>query len=215
MPIWRRTSLRAAAPPALPEFGGLPEPPGAVARNEGVGESAGAGNRRSTDEDFVRALYEEHARPLLGYALRLSGGDRQRAEDVVQETLLRAWRHPEALERTPDAVRPWLFTVARNIAVDAYRARRARPTEVGPAGLDVVAVDDDIDRALEAWQVTDALASLSVDHRQVLIETYYRGRSVAEAAIALGIPPGTVKSRTYYALRALRLVLEERGVTES
>ena len=80
--------------------------------------------------------------------------------------------------------------------------------------LDLVPVDDDVDRALDARQVTDALASLSVDHRQVLIETYYRGRSVAEAATALGVPPGTVKSRTYYALRALRLVLEERGVTE-
>jgi len=176
-----------------------------------------AGGRAETgraDEEFVRALYDQHARPLFGYALRLTGGDRQRAEDVVQETLLRAWRHPEKLERTPDAVRPWLFTVARNIAVDAYRARRARPLEAGPDGIDLVAVDDEVDRALEAWQVTDALATLSVDHRQVLIETYYRGRSVAEAAATLGIPPGTVKSRTYYALRALRLVLEERGVTE-
>jgi RNA polymerase sigma-70 factor (ECF subfamily) len=173
-----------------------------------------AETHRTTDEAFIRALYEQHARPLLGYALRLTNGDRQRAEDVVQETLLRAWRHPATFERDPGAVRPWLFTVARNIAVDAYRARRARPPEAGPEGLEIVAIDDGIDRALEAWQVTDALANLSVDHRQVLIETYYRGRSVAEAAAALGIPPGTVKSRTYYALRALRLVLEERGVTE-
>lgn len=199
MPRWR---LRAVEP-----FDDEP-------RNEGVAELRRSESSR-TDEDFIRALYEQHARPLLGYALRLTGGDRQRAEDVVQETLLRAWRHPETLERTPDAVRPWLFTVARNIAVDAYRARRARPLEAGPDGLDVIAVDDEIDRALEAWQVTDALASLSADHRQVLVETYYRGRSVAEAAATLGIPPGTVKSRTYYALRALRLILEERGVTEA
>lgn len=191
-------------------------------RNEGVAESrrphtgaAQPSEPPTTDEEFVRALYAQHARPLLAYALRLCGGDRQRAEDVVQETLLRAWRHPEALERAVDAVRPWLFTVARNIAVDAYRARRARPYEAGPAALELIAVDDDIDRALEAWQVTDALANLTADHRRVLVETYYRGRSVAEAAAVLGIPPGTVKSRTYYALRALRLVLEERGVTES
>jgi RNA polymerase sigma-70 factor (ECF subfamily) len=194
------------------------EPGDGASRKAGVPDARRPGEGRTeparTDEEFVRALYEQHARPLLGYALRLTGGDRQRAEDVVQETLLRAWRHPETLERTPDAVRPWLFTVARNIAVDAYRARRARPLEAGPDGLDLVPVDDEVDRALEAWQVSDALASLSVDHRQVLIETYYRGRSVAEAAAALGIPPGTVKSRTYYALRALRLVLEERGVTE-
>jgi RNA polymerase sigma-70 factor (ECF subfamily) len=174
-----------------------------------------ASTRRTTDDAFIRALYDQHAGPLLGYALRLTAGDRQRAEDVVQETLLRAWRHPEALERGPDAVRPWLFTVARNIAVDAYRARRARPPETGPEALEIIAVDDDVDRALEAWQVTGALASLSLDHRRVLIETYYRGRSVAEAAAELGIPSGTVKSRTYYALRALRLVLEERGVTEA
>jgi RNA polymerase sigma-70 factor (ECF subfamily) len=167
----------------------------------------------ATDEAFIRALYDQHARPLLSYALRLTGGDRQRAEDVVQETFLRAWRHP--IERTPESVRPWLFTVARNIAVDAFRARKARPPEAGPDGLDIVAVDDEVDRALEAWQVTDALSSLSADHRQVLVETYYRGRSVAEAAAVLGVPPGTVKSRTYYALRALKLVLEERGVTEA
>lgn len=179
-----------------------------------VRDAVVAHSSRTADEQLIRVLYEQHARALLGFALRLTGGDRQRAEDVVQETLLRAWRHPEALERTPDAVRPWLFTVARNIAVDAYRARRSRPIEAGPDALELVPVDDDVDRALEAWQVTDALTSLSDDHRRVLIETYYHGRSVAEAAAELGIPPGTVKSRTYYALRALRLVLEERGVTE-
>lgn len=179
-------------------------------RSPGVAPAEG-----TTDDAFIRALYDEHARPLLGYALRLTNGDRHRAEDVVQETLLRAWRHPEALHRSPDAVRPWLFTVARHIAVDAYRARRARPPEAGPDGLEIVAVDDDVDRALEAWMVTDAIASLSFDHRRVLIETYYRGKSVAEAASELGVPAGTVKSRTYYALRALRLILEERGVTEA
>jgi RNA polymerase sigma-70 factor (ECF subfamily) len=177
-------------------------------RSPDVGSTA-----RSTDDEFVRALYAQHAGPLLGYVLRLTSGDRHRAEDVVQETLLRAWKHPETFERKPEAIRPWLFTVARNIVVDAYRARRSRPQETGPDALDVIAVDDDVDRALEAWQVTDALASLTLDHRRVLLETYYRGRSVAEAALELGIPAGTVKSRTYYALRALRLALEERGVT--
>lgn len=71
---------------------------------------------------------------------------------------------------------------------------------------------DDISRALESWTFAEALADLSPEHRSVLIETYYRGRSVSEAAAALGIPPGTVKSRSYYALRALKLALEERGL---
>ncbi len=70
---------------------------------------------------------------------------------------------------------------------------------------------DELDRAVQQWQVADALASLSAQHRAVLLETYYRGRSIAEASATLGIPAGTVKSRSYYALRALRLALQERG----
>jgi RNA polymerase sigma-70 factor (ECF subfamily) len=161
-------------------------------------------------------MYAEHGGPLLGYVLRLTGGDRQQAEDIVQETLLRAWRHPEALTGRP--VRPWLFTVARNLVVDAHRARVSRGGQHVPldAGEELAATPsgaDDIDRALESWTVAEALSDLSPQHRAVIVETYYRGHSVAEAAGALGIPPGTVKSRTYYALRALKLALEERGVT--
>ena len=164
----------------------------------------------TADDRLLRALYAEHGGPLLGYILRLTGGDRGQAEDVVQETLLRAWRHPEALTGRP--VRPWLFTVARNLVVDAHRARQARPPEAGEAPLAVLPAADELDRALESWTVAEALADLSPQHRAVLVETYYRGLSVAETAAVLGIPPGTVKSRTYYALRALKLALEERGL---
>jgi RNA polymerase sigma-70 factor (ECF subfamily) len=167
----------------------------------------------STEDQALRTLYDQHAAPLLSYALRLTGGDRGRSEDIVQETLLRAWRHPEALDPSRGPVRSWLFTVARNVAVDAHRARRARPVEVGDEALAAVPAVDEIEQALDSWLVSDALATLSPDHRAVLVETYYRGRSVAEAAAVLGVPPGTVKSRTFYALRALKLALEERGVT--
>jgi RNA polymerase sigma-70 factor (ECF subfamily) len=161
----------------------------------------------------LRALYEQHAGPLFAYALRLTAGDRGRAEDIVQETLLRAWRHPQALDPERGPVRSWLFTVARNVAVDAHRARRARPTEVGDDALAVVPAVDEIEQALVRWLIADAMSTLSLEHRAVLVETYYRGRSVAEASATLGVPAGTVKSRTFYALRALRLALEERGVT--
>ena len=166
-----------------------------------------------TDEEVLRALYSEHGQALLLFALRLVDGDRAAAEDLVQETLLRAWRHPAAVAAERGAVRPWLFTVARHLAIDAHRFRRARPPEVGDAALATLPADDVIDRALQAWQVADAVAALRPDQRAVLVETYYRGRSVAEAAAVLGIPTGTVKSRTLYALRALRLAFEERGVT--
>jgi RNA polymerase sigma-70 factor (ECF subfamily) len=167
----------------------------------------------SAEDTAIRLLYEQHAAPLLAYALRLTSGDRGRAEDIVQETLLRAWRHPQALDPERGPVRSWLFTVARNLAVDAHRARKARPNEVGDDALAVVPAVDEIEQALDSWLLSDAIATLSPDHRVVLLETYYRGRSVAEAAAILGIPAGTVKSRTFYALRALRLALQERGVT--
>ena len=113
---------------------------------------------------LVRTLYAEHAGPLLRYAMHLTSGDRQRAEDIVQETLLRAWMHPDAIADRP--ARPWLFAVARNLAVDAYRARRARPHEVGEAALELVPAPDEADRALESWAVADAVKALRPDHRR-------------------------------------------------
>jgi RNA polymerase sigma-70 factor (ECF subfamily) len=165
------------------------------------------------DETALRELYDGHAGALLAYAIRLTGGDRGRAEDVVQETLLRAWRHRDALDESRGPLRPWLFTVAHHVAIDAYRARAARPAEVGDAVLESMPSADDLDARLDRLLISDALMALSAEHRGVLVETYYRGRSVAEAAEVLGVPPGTVKSRTFYALRALKLALAERGVT--
>jgi len=169
--------------------------------------------RTRWEADTLRELHDAHAAALLAFATRLCDGDRGRAQDVVQETLLRAWQHPEALEPERGPARAWLFTVARNLAIDSRRARASRPVEVGDAPLDLVpSSGDDIDRALDSWLVADALGTLTAAHREVLLETFYRGRSVAEAAAVLGVPPGTVKSRAYYALRALRVALAERGV---
>jgi RNA polymerase sigma-70 factor, ECF subfamily len=164
-----------------------------------------------TAERALRALYDAHALALLRYAMRLCDGDRQLAEDLVQETLVRAWRNLDRLDPSAAPVRPWLFTVANHLAIDAHRARGARPPEVGDGALAGVPGLDWLDGTLDRIIVTDALQSLSPDHRAVIVETYYRGRSVAEAAAVLGIPPGTVKSRCYYALRALKLALAERG----
>lgn len=167
------------------------------------------------DAALLRALQEEHGDALYAYALRLCHGDRQRAEDLVQETMLRAWRHPEAMDSAHGSVRGWLFTTTRNLAIDAWRRRSARVAEVYTDRVPERLPDvDEAERAVEAWTVAEAVNRLSPAHREVLVECFYRGRSVAEAAARLGIPPGTVKSRTHYALRALRLALEEAGVIQ-
>jgi RNA polymerase sigma-70 factor, ECF subfamily len=171
------------------------------------------------DEALVRRLWDEHAGPLLGYVSRLLDGDRGRAEDVVQEVLLRAWQHPDALDPARPggaSVRGWMYTVARNIVVDGQRAKSARPREVAlPASVNDVpapASASAVDRVIDEMQVTDALRSLSRDHRTVIEHLYFRDQSIASTAVALGIPEGTVKSRAFYALRALRAACRDNGV---
>jgi RNA polymerase sigma-70 factor (ECF subfamily) len=185
-----------------------PGPP-YVFRGKG-GRMPGVGD---DDAELLRALHAEHGDALFAHALRLNAGDRQRAEDLVQETMLRAWQHPEALDPARGSIRAWLFTTARNLAIDNWRRRSARVGEVITDAPPELPMADETDRAVESWIVAEALQRLSPQHREVLVECYYQGRSVNEAAGRLGVPPGTVKSRTYYALRSLKLVLEELGVT--
>ncbi len=167
---------------------------------------------RSADEALLRGLHREHADSLWRYVLGLTGGDHGRSEDIVQETMLRAWRSPDMLARAPGPARAWLFTVAKRIVIDEWRSARFR-SEITAAEVPERPTFDDTDRVLESWLVADALRELSDDHRDVIVECYYRGRSVAQAAATLGIAEGTVKSRCHYGVRALGVALAERGVT--
>jgi RNA polymerase sigma-70 factor (ECF subfamily) len=168
------------------------------------------GDVSTSEADLLRTLHDQHAGALWAYAVNLTNGDRAKAQDVVQETMLRAWRNPRVLDQSGGSARGWLFTVARRIVIDDWRASRSRP-EMVYGELPEPAVGDRTDQAVDRQLILAALRLLSDEHRAVLLECYFRGSSVAEAAAALGIPPGTVKSRTHYALRAMRAALEDMG----
>ena len=161
----------------------------------------------------VRQLYARHSPALHGYVARFCP-DRASADDIVQETFIRAWRHLPQLSADGRPVRPWLFRVARNLLIDADRAARSRPPTVQTEpeeGRDDTGLDQVLDRQL----VTDALRQLSPAHRAVLVETFYGGRTLAKVARQLGIPDSTARSRLHYALQALRRQLEDREAIDS
>ena len=165
----------------------------------------------SRDAERLAALYDEQAAPVWRYVVHLTG-DRAGADDIVQETLLRAWRTPRILEEDPSATRSWMFTVARHLVVDEARSAHRR-REIGVAEVPERVVPDAIDALFEAILIGEALAALTIEHRSVVVRAYYRGMSVAEMAGELEVPEGTVKSRLHYGLRALRRTLQEKGVT--
>jgi RNA polymerase sigma-70 factor, ECF subfamily len=167
-------------------------------------------SERPVAADKIDFLHATVSRPLLAYVAKLTLGDQRMAEDIVQETFVRAWRY---LVRHADveveAFRPWLYTVARRLVIDLLRARRSRPAEVIVEDLTRVAdTGDDIATMLRATSVRGALLALRPEHRSVLIELYYHGRSTVEVASRLGVPVGTVKSRSHYAKQALRASLD-------
>jgi RNA polymerase sigma-70 factor (ECF subfamily) len=168
----------------------------------------------SGGDDSAVAWLAAYRAPLVGFVLPIVNGDLQAAEDVVQETMLRGWQH--AGELSPEHAGSWLHRVARNVAISTYHRRRgARPREVPLDENTVLATGDGVDGTVDALLIASALNSLSVGHQRVIVELFYRRRPVAEVAALLGVPEGTVRSRCFYGLRALRKVLEEQGVTGS
>jgi RNA polymerase sigma-70 factor (ECF subfamily) len=162
---------------------------------------------------LMRILYESHAAALRRYARRLTG-DGARAEDVAQETLVRAWRHPEVM-RGERPVRGWLFTVARNLVIDEHKTARFRNEVCSTyeAGVPDRPGPDEMNAALDRLLIREALAQLSDQHRAVIRRSYYLGWTTAQIAADLQIAEGTVKSRSHNATRALRSALQKMGVT--
>ena len=156
-----------------------------------------------SDEQMARAVFAEHGRAMQLYATRLLG-DRELAEDVVQEALIRIWRHPEVLTNGQGSIRGWLLTTVRNIVISRARARSTHPA----------AVEDHAGAVVASVTVHAALDTLTAEHRAVIEQVYLRGRDLDEVARILGVPKGTVKSRAHYALRALRKAMQTDDVWE-
>ena len=166
------------------------------------------GNQDGDSDAVIRELYSHHAKALHGYVQKFCP-DRASADDIVQETFIRAWRHLPQLSADDRPVRPWLFRVARNLLIDANRAARARPMTVQEQAVGEVGTDSGLEEILDRQLVSAALQHLSPAHQSVLVETFYRGGTVAMVARELGIPHGTARSRLHYALDALRKQLQQ------
>jgi RNA polymerase sigma-70 factor, ECF subfamily len=163
------------------------------------------------DEAFIRALYEEHSCWLMAYAVRATG-DHWLAEDLVQETFLRAWLHPESFTGHSEA-HGWLYIVLRNLIFDRARSRAVRAAEMSTAGDSPWATPvqpSHVQTTVDSIVVYQAMRRLSEVQRRVLYEFYFQGRTSAETAAVLGVPEGTVKSRIHSALRVLRRMVVDR-----
>jgi|HubBroStandDraft_4_1064222.scaffolds.fasta_scaffold255801_1 RNA polymerase sigma-70 factor (ECF subfamily) len=167
----------------------------------------GAMDNQSLDADeVITKLYRDNGAFVLSYVTGLLK-DRHLAEDVVQETMLRAWLHCAHFSAERGSVRGWLIRVAHNIAMDKIRMRRSRPAEVADTCMQDIVAADHADAVVAGLFVRDVLARLSPLHREVLELVYLGDCTAREAAARLGIPEGTAFSRAHYALRTLRAQL--------
>jgi RNA polymerase sigma-70 factor, ECF subfamily len=166
-------------------------------------------------EESMRALYRTYGPELFGFAVSALG-DRGQAEDLVQEVFTRVWRKAETYDASRASFRTWLYGIARNAIIDQKRRASVRPALSSHAAEEDEhgQVDRSLENALLRWQVNAALERLTADHRQVIRLAHFQGLTLRQISERTGLPLGTVKSRTSYALRGLRLALEEMGVDQ-
>jgi RNA polymerase sigma-70 factor, ECF subfamily len=169
---------------------------------------------RSGEPRDVGALYDLHGPELFRFAYRILQ-DRNRAEEAVQDTFVRAWRHADRFDDRIASVRTWLFSIAHNVCIDAIRARNSRPPISDPDAdrSDPTTSEPTLEAAMDSWLVEEALRRIRDDQRVAIVETYLRGRTYAEVSAATGTNEATLRSRVFYGLKALRVALDELGWT--
>jgi RNA polymerase sigma-70 factor, ECF subfamily len=165
------------------------------------------GTELDGDAVALRALYAEHGSALLACAMRFTS-DRGRAEDLVQETFLRAWRHLPMLLNDERPVRAWLLQVLRRLSIDAERARRVRPPLLPTEPIFEPAVDDGADQVVNQAVLREAMGHLPVEQQQLVIDTFFLDIPLHVTARRLGVPAGTARSRLHYALIRMRRYLD-------
>jgi len=167
-------------------------------------------------EAELRAAYTAHGAELYRFELRQLG-DEGGAQDVVQEVFLRAWRRANSFDPAVASLRGWLFAIARNVVVDETRRVAVRPwrrTLTGETERAESAHSTDVPEqsVVDSWLVEEALRRIGPEHRVAIMQTYLRARPYSEVAAELGIPVGSLRSRVFYALKALRLAMDGMGV---
>lgn len=168
-----------------------------------------SGGMSDTDEQLLALVWQEHGRALKAATTRWLGGDHAAADDIMQETLFKLWRNREVITNGRGSLRGWLLTVARNLCIDRIRAQRARPAEAAPQPDVAEPRARDHAEVVETYlTVRSALDVLSAEHREVIERIYIRDQTLAQIAADMGVPTGTVKSRSYYALRAMRAAMK-------
>lgn len=167
---------------------------------------------RGQDEQAARALYLAHSSELFGFAVRRLG-DRQLAEELVQDVFTRVWRHAADFDERRGSFRTWLYGIARNALIDLERRRAARPPLADHTAEERAEAHEPVEQAVLRWQVAAALETLTPQHREIIQLAHFGGLTLREIAERIGVPLGTVKSRTSYAMRNLRLALDELGVS--
>ncbi len=166
---------------------------------------------RRSDETFdVAELYDGHGASVFAFALNALG-DRGEAEDCVQDVFVRAWRSRHSYRPDLASIRTWLFAIARNVIVDAHRARARRPQPREADHDHRSPVADRTAASLDRLVVTEALARLTREHREVVVQIRLRGLTYEELAERTGVPIATLRTRMYYGLKALREALKEAG----